>query len=181
MLLLRLDEQSRTGLVYTMPSFQNPTGVCTSQAHRERLLVLCETHRVPILEDGFEEEMKYAGKVVLPLKSMDRHRIVVYCGTFSKVLFPGIRIGWVAADPECIERLVAIRRFGEVAPSAVLQAAMHEFCRDGSYDRHVARMHRVSRRRMQVALSALREHIRPGTWCCPPLPSTTSPSKTSHH
>lgn len=154
--------RERPVLVYTMPSFQNPTGVCTSQAHREQLLALCEKHRTPVLEDGFEEEMKYAGKVVLPLKSMDRHQIVVYCGTFSKVLFPGVRIGWVAADRHCIERLTAIRRFAECAPGAVLQAAMHEFCRDGSYDRHVSRMHRVFRRRMQAALRALREHIRPG-------------------
>jgi DNA-binding transcriptional MocR family regulator len=144
-----------------MPSFQNPTGVCTSQAHREALLALCEKHRTPILEDGFEEEMKYAGRVVLPLKSMDRHGIVAYCGTFSKVLFPGVRIGWIAADRGCIERLTAIRRFGECAPAMVLQAAMHEFCRDGSYDRHVSRMHRVFRRRMPVALRALREHVRP--------------------
>lgn len=154
--------RQRPVLVYTMPSFQNPTGVCTSQTHREKLLALCETHRVPILEDGFEEEMKYTGRVVLPLKSMDRHRIVIYCGTFSKVLFPGARIGWVAADRSLIERLTAIRRFGELSPSAVLPAAMNEFCRNGSYDRHVSRMHRIFRRRMQVATGALREHIRPG-------------------
>lgn len=153
--------RQRPTLVYTMPSFQNPTGVCTSQAHREALLALCERRRVPILEDGFEEEMKYAGRVVLPLKSMDRHQLVIYCGTFSKVLFPGLRIGWVAADRRCIERLTAIRRFGEVAPGSLLQAAMQEFCADGSYDRHVARMHRVFRKRMQVALRALREHVDP--------------------
>jgi DNA-binding transcriptional MocR family regulator len=64
------------------------------------------------------------------------------------------------AKRECIERLAAIRRFGELSPSALLQAAMAEFCRKGSYDRHVSRMHRVYRRRMQAALRALREHIR---------------------
>jgi DNA-binding transcriptional MocR family regulator len=148
-------------LVYTMPSFQNPTGLSTTQAHREGLLSLCEAQRVPILEDGFEEEMQYAGKVVLPLKSMDRRRVVIYAGTFSKVLFPGVRIGWVAADRECIDRLVALRRFSEIAPSMVAQAAIDEFCRDGSYDRHIARMHRVFRKRMRAALDALRTHIRP--------------------
>lgn len=153
--------RERPTLVYTMPSFQNPTGVCTSQAHREALLALCQRRRVPILEDGFEEEMKYAGRAVLPLKSMDRRQLVIYCGTFSKVLFPGLRIGWVAADRRCIERLTAIRRFGEVAPAGLLQAALQEFCEDGSYDRHLARMHRVYRRRMQVALRALRQHVDP--------------------
>ncbi len=84
----------RPVLVYTMPTFQNPTGISTGQAHRERLLSLCEQHRIPILEDGFEEEMKYSGRIVLPVKSMDRHHLVIYCGTFSKVLFPGARVGW---------------------------------------------------------------------------------------
>jgi DNA-binding transcriptional MocR family regulator len=156
-------------LVYTMPSFHNPTGICTGQVHREQLLALCQTYRIPLLEDGFEEEMKYTGKVVLPVKSMDRDHLVVYCGTFSKVLFPGIRIGWVAADRQCIERLTALRRFSEVAPSSLLQAAVERFCRDGAYDRHVARMHRIFRRRMQVALQELQDRIDPAwaTWDAP--------------
>jgi DNA-binding transcriptional MocR family regulator len=150
-------------IVYTMPNFQNPTGICTSQAHRERLLALCEARRIPILEDGFEEEMKYFGRVVLPIKSMDRRQLVIYCGTFSKVLFPGARIGWVAAARPCVERLAALRRFAEIAPSMILQAAMHDFCERGYYDRHVSRMHRLFRRRMQVALRSLRQHVKP-TW-----------------
>ncbi len=148
-------------LVYTMPNFQNPTGVTTGQAHRERLLALCEEHRVPIFEDGFEEEMKYFGRVVLPIKSMDRHRLVMYSGTLSKVLSPGVRIGWLAADRDCIERLVAIRRFTELSPNMILQAAVHEFQERGHLDRHIARMHRAFRKRMQTAVRALRRHIAP--------------------
>lgn len=155
--------RKRPALLYTMPSFHNPTGISTDQAHRERLLSLCEAHRVPILEDGFEEEMKYFGRVVLPVKSMDRHRVVIYSGTFSKVLFPGVRIGWIAADAACIERLIAIGRFSELSSSHLLHAAMYQFCANGYYDRHVARMHRVFRRRMQAAVEALRSHI-PQQW-----------------
>jgi DNA-binding transcriptional MocR family regulator len=153
--------KEKPALVYTMPTFQNPTGISTSQAHRERLLSLCESHRIPILEDGFEEEMKYCGRVVLPIKSMDKHQLVIYCGTFSKVLFPGVRIGWLAADKECIDRLVAIHRFSELAPSMILQAAIHEFCQSGHYDRHVGKMHRIFRKRMQTAIRALDRHIAP--------------------
>ena len=148
-------------LLYTMPTFHNPTGISTDQAHRERLLAICERHRVPILEDAFDEEMKYFGKVVLPIKSMDARNVVIYCGTFSKVLFPGIRIGWVAAERECIRRLTAIRCFSDISSNTMLQAAIDEFCRNGYYDRHVNRMHRVFRKRMQAAIRALREHIRP--------------------
>lgn len=156
-------------LVYTMPSFQNPTGVSTDQAHREQLLALCERHHVPILEDAFDEEMKYFGRVVMPIKSMDRHQSVIYCGTFSKVLFPGVRIGWIAAAGECIARLVAIRRFSELSPNTVLQAAIHEFCENGHYDHHVSRMHRVFRRRMRALTGALRKQVSPdwATWSEP--------------
>ncbi|MCP5103961.1 MAG: PLP-dependent aminotransferase family protein [bacterium] len=154
-------KKENPALIYTMPNLQNPTGVSTGQAHREKLLSLCETHRIPILEDSFEEEMKYFGKVVLPIKSMDRYHLVIYCGTFSKVLFPGVRIGWIAAHKECIERLTAIRRFSEISSSMILQAAMYEFCRNGFYDRHISKMHRRFRKRMQTAVRALQRYIPP--------------------
>jgi DNA-binding transcriptional MocR family regulator len=154
-------QKQRPALIYTMPNFQNPTGACTSQAHREKLLSISEQYRIPILEDGFEEEMKYFGKVVLPIKSMDKNQMVIYCGTYSKVLFGGIRIGWIAAERECIERVTAIRRFSQISSSMILQAAMHRFCQNGYYDRHISKMHRLFRKRMQAAIDALREHIPP--------------------
>ena len=160
-ILENIFQTEHPALVYTMPNFQNPTGVSTSQAHRERLLSLCKTYRIPILEDGFEEEMKYFGRVVLPIKSMDKQHLVIYCGTFSKVLFPGIRIGWVAAEKECIERLMAIRSFSDLSSSMILQAGIYEFCHHGYYDRHVSKMHRLFRKRMQTAIAALHQYISP--------------------
>jgi DNA-binding transcriptional MocR family regulator len=151
--------QRDVGFIYTMPNFQNPTGVSTTQEHRERLLALCEQYRVPVVEDGFEEEMKYFGKVSLPIKSMDTHGVVIYLGTFSKILMPGLRVGWVAADRACIDHLVAVRRFADLSPTVVLHAAVAEFCEQGLYDLHVRRLHRMYRKRMHVALSAMREHL----------------------
>ena len=167
--LERVLEEDRPTIVYTMPNFQNPTGVSTTQAHRERLLGLCERHRVPLLEDGFEEEMKYFGKVTLPIKSMDTRGLVVYCGTFSKVLFPGVRIGWIAAPAEVVERLSALLRFSELSTGMILQAALHDFCEQGYYDRHISHMHRVFRKRMQTMLKSLRATIPPehATWTEP--------------
>lgn len=154
-------KKERPALIYTMPNFHNPTGVSTSQEHRELLLSLAEKRGIPILEDGFEEEMKYFGREVLPIKSMDRRQVVIYCGTFSKVLFPGARIGWVAAGNDCIERLTAIRCYSEISSSMILHAGLHEFCLSGYYDRHIGRMHRVFRKRMQTAVKELYRHIKP--------------------
>jgi DNA-binding transcriptional MocR family regulator len=145
--------------LYTIPNFQNPTGITTSQDHREKVLSICESYNLPLVEDGFEEEMKYFGKVSLPIKSMDRNYQVLYLGTFSKVLFPGIRVGWIVAEKECIERLTAIRRFSELSCNTLTQAALNNFCRQGYYGMHIKRMHRIFRKRMQTAFNALSNHM----------------------
>ncbi len=145
--------------IYTMPTFQNPTGLSTSQVHREKLLALCEQFQVPLIEDGFEEEMKYFGKAVLPIKSMDRNKLVIYMGTFSKILFPGIRIGWIVASDSLISKLASLKQTTELSGISLTQAAVHQFCDKGFYELHKKRIHRVYRKRMQFALQACREFI----------------------
>jgi DNA-binding transcriptional MocR family regulator len=161
-------QEGNIAFVYTIPNFHNPTGITTSQVHREGLLSICEEYRVPVVEDGFEEEMKYFGKAVLPIKSMDKNQVVMYLGTFSKVLFPGIRLGWIVAERECIRRLTAIKRFVDLSTSTVIQAAVATFCRDGYYDKHIKRMHRLFRKRMEIALGTLKNNMPRGVeWTKP--------------
>lgn len=148
-------------LIYSMPTFQNPTGLSTSQTHRERLLALCEKYRIPLLEDGFEEEMKYFGKAVLPIKSMDKNQVVIYLGTFSKVLFPGVRVGWIVAPPQLIGKMGSMKYVSELSGSPLIQAAVYEFCQQGFYELHKKRLHRVYRKRMQATLQACREFLSP--------------------
>lgn len=161
-------DRGRVALLYTIPNFHNPTGLSTSQAHRERLLALCEAHRVPVVEDGFEEEMKYFGKAVLPIKSIDTRGVVIYVGTFSKVVFPGLRVGWIAAPRECVDRIVAIQRASCLAGNTLAQAVVARFCRSGLYDAHLRRVHKVYRKRMQAMLKGLAEYMpRPVEWTKP--------------
>jgi len=160
--------QRQPKLVFTMPNFHNPTGITTDQWHRERLLALCEAHRVPLLEDGFEEEMKYFGQAVLPIKSMDRHGIVLYVGTFSKVVFPGLRIGWIAAPRNAILRLTDIRHASSITGNTLAQAAATKFCTSGEFEAYLRRIHRVYRRRMQALLQGLKRHMPNGVkWTRP--------------
>jgi DNA-binding transcriptional MocR family regulator len=166
--LQALLDRTRPSLVYTIPNFHNPTGVTTSQAHRERLLALAEAHGVPIIEDGFEEEMKYFGRAVLPIKSMDRQGLVIYLGTFSKVAFPGLRIGWIAAAPDAVRGCLALLRFGHLSGSTLGQAAVARFCEDGSYEAYLRRIHTVYRRRMLTLQRSLKETMPEGvTWTQP--------------
>lgn len=152
-------KNNHPAFIYTMPNFHNPTGITTNQIHRETLLEICEEYKVPLVEDAFEEEMKYFGKVPLPIKSMDSNHMVVYLGTFSKILFPGIRIGWIAAEQSLIQRLVSVKKFADLSTNTLLQAALNQFIREGYYDRHIKRMHREYRKRMTIALNALKKHF----------------------
>lgn len=167
----RLEEvlaRDRPRMVYTMPNFQNPTGITMSQGRRERLLGMCERHSVPILEDGFEEEMKYFGQAVLPIKSMDARGIVLYVGTFSKVVFPGLRLGWIAAPRSVVEDLTEIHYVTSLSGNTLAQAAVARFVAAGAYERYLRRVHRSFRGRMQIMLQGLETHMPEGcSWTRP--------------
>ncbi len=167
--LEKILKKDAVAFVYTMPNFQNPTGITTGHEHRTRLLSLCRARHVPIVEDGFEEDMKYYGRVDLPIKSMDEGNVVIYVGTFSKALFPGLRVGWIAADRECIRRLTAVKRYADLTSNHLAQVFMHRFCEEGHYDKHLRRLHRAYRRRLDLTLKTMKAAF-PGsvTWTEPP-------------
>jgi len=155
----RLGRMDEVSLIYSIPTFHNPNGITTGQPHRERLLALCERYRIPLAEDSFQEEITYFGKAVLPLKSMDTHGLVFYLGSFSKVLFPGVRVGWVLGRRDCIQRLSLLKRVEDISCSPFVQAALHHFCESGAYELHLRRVNRAFAKRMAVAIEALERHL----------------------
>lgn len=148
--------------LYTMPHFQNPTGITTELEDRKRLLQLTAAQQVVVLEDGFEEELRWDGGEVLPLRALDGEGRVCYVGTFSKGLCPGFRIGWLVADPELVGRLAHLKRTTDFHSSVPLQAALTEFCRRGEYDKHLQRLRRVYRQRMARTAEALSAYMPEG-------------------
>jgi len=157
--LSHLLETEPIKLIYTMPNFHNPTGITTNQAHRERLLNLCKEHQVVIVEDAFDEEMKYFGRVPLPIKSMDQNGLVIYIGTFSKVLSPGMRLGWIAAPKPCIDMMTQLRRALDLSSPLPLQAAITRILRRDDFEKHIQRLHRAFRHRMQAAIKTLKAEL----------------------
>ncbi len=146
-------------LVYTIPNFHDPTGITTSQNHRERLLFLCEKVHVPIIEDGTQDEMTLFGKSIHPIKAMDHNGLVIYLGTFAPALSPTIRYGWIVAPRRCIRGLAAIQRMSCPSAFDLVQPALALFLQDGSYGLHLKRIHRIFQRRMQVAIQAVEAEL----------------------
>src|SRR5437588_789617 len=102
--------QRRAKLIYVVPSFHNPTGVTMSVAKRRRLIEIAAQYRVPIVEDDIYRELRYSGPELPPLKAMDEHGLVIYINSFSKVGFPGLRVGWIAAPRVVIDHLNRVKQ-----------------------------------------------------------------------
>jgi len=146
-LLERLLSRHRPRLIYTIPTFHNPTGGTMSQRRRERLLELARQYRVPILEDGVCSELRYDGTPLPPLRALDRRGQVVYLNSFSKILLPGIRMGYVVASGRIRERLVAAKQSADLFTSSLMQRALAEYLTTGHLDDHLARVLRIYRAR----------------------------------
>jgi len=145
--------------VYVTPHHQFPTTVTMSAGRRLKLLDLARAHRIAIIEDDYDHEFHYDGQPVLPLASADRHGVVAYVGTFSKVLAPALRIGYVAGPVPLIERIAAHRSHIDTQGDQVLEYAVAELLDEGEIQRHIRRVRREYRFRRDALVAALREHL----------------------
>lgn len=159
---------SRPKLLYTMPTFQNPTGVRLSLSRRRKLVALAAKHELPIFEDDFKGDLGYEGEELPPLRALPEGRDVIYAGTFSKMLFPGVRLGWLVAPPVLVGRLSAAKSNVDLSSSQIFQAAMLRFAKGTRLERHAERVRNEYRRRRDALLAALEEEMPRGTtWTRP--------------
>lgn len=146
-------------LFYTMPSFHNPLGTTTSLGHRRALLEVATRLGKPIIEDGFEMDLRYDGRDVPPLAALDVAGVVVHLFSFSKSLFPGVRIGSICARGRAVDGLLALKQTTDLSGVLVLQAAVADFVSRGGYDRHLDNLRGRLRERRDVLLEALERHM----------------------
>src|SRR5215813_6567210 len=145
--------------VYVTPHHQFPTTVTMSAGRRLKLLDLARAHRIAIIEDDYDNEFHYEGRPVLPLASADRFGVVAYVGSFSKVIAPALRIGYVAAPTPLIERIAAHRSHLDMQGDQVLEYAVAELLEEGEIQRHIRRVRREYRARRDTLIDALNEHL----------------------
>ena len=146
--------------VFLIPSYHNPTGVVMSPEKRVALLKLLAAYRLPVIEDGFNEELRYSGSHVAPLAALaGRGNNIIYTGSFSKILFPGLRIGWVLADQELISYLESIKRSRNIHTSFLDQALLYEYLQSGRFERYLKNARRVYRERHKTAVELAKRYI----------------------
>jgi GntR family transcriptional regulator / MocR family aminotransferase len=141
--------------VFVTPHHQYPTTVTLDAARRLALLEMARKERFAIIEDDYDHEFHYDGRPVLPLASADQAGVVVYVGTLSKVLAPGLRIGYVVAPRPIIERMVARRRYMDRQGDLALEHAVGELLEDGEIARHVRRVRRAYVERREVLVTGV--------------------------
>ncbi len=155
-------------LIYTIPNFQNPSGACLSSARRRQLVALADRYNIPVLEDDFVGDLRYEGRAQPAIKALDPGGRVIYIGTFSKMLMPGLRVGYLVVEGPVLWRLIRHKRVTDLTTSTLLQRTLEVYVTIGRYQAHLRRSCRLYRLRRDAMLAAIRHHLPPGVAVDPP-------------
>jgi 2-aminoadipate transaminase len=161
-------EGRRPKFIYSVPSYQNPAGVTLSAERRNRLVELARHHELLLVEDNPYGLLRYEGEPAPPLYALDGGDYVIYIGTFSKILSPGIRLGWVVAPPPVLEKIELGKQATDLCTSTLTQYFVREYFAEGRWREYVGDLVELYRRRRNTMLAALEEHFpSQATWTRP--------------
>lgn len=160
--------QHQPRLLYTIPSFHNPTGINMSVERQEALLDIARRHGLPVLEDDIYGLLSYDSPPPLPLRARDTSGTVIYLTSFSKVLMPGLRLGVLAATPPLLESLIAVKRLSDMHSPQLIQRAAAEYLASGHFAVHMRRTNDLYRVRRDAMMASLARHFpADATWTTP--------------
>ena len=154
-------QQHRPRFFYTVPTFQNPTGRCMSLERRLALLDICANYGVIVVEDDIYGRLAYDAPSPPPLYALDTRGQVIFVSSYSKVLMPGLRLGFVIAPQRWADRLLSLRRATDLCSPTLLQRALAHFLRSGGLKRHLRRVLPIYRERRNTLVTALQRTLPP--------------------
>ncbi len=158
---------ARPTFVYTVPNFANPAGVTMSLARRERLVALCREASIPIVEDDPYGLLRFEGDALPSLRSLDPEN-VIYLGTVSKVFTPGVRVGWALGPQSVVQRLVLAKEAADLCGSTFNMLLTERYFEGDRWRTNLDKLVEIYRRRRDVMLDGLAEHMPPGAaWTHP--------------
>jgi 2-aminoadipate transaminase len=152
-------EGRRPKFIYSVPSFQNPAGVTLSGERRRRLVELAREREVLVVEDNPYGLLRYEGEAEEPLYKLDGGDYVIYIGTFSKILSPGIRLGWLCAPPPVMAKVVLGKQASDLCSSTLTQYFVREYFAEGNWRQYISEIIGIYRERRDAMLEALAAHF----------------------
>lgn len=165
---LALKNNKNTKFIYCIPNYQNPTGIVTSAEKRKAIYELACKYDVMILEDNPYGETRFDGDKIASIKSIDTEHRVIYAGTFSKVISPGLRVGYAIAPKPVIAKITVCKQVSDVHTSIYSQMIVNEFMTKYDYDAHVAGLKDIYRRKSSLMLDCFNKELAPEFTCIEP-------------
>ncbi len=154
-----LSENERVKLLYTIPSFQNPSGITSTLENRRAVYELARRYDIIIIEDNPYGDLRFTGEDVPTYKSFDSDGRVVYCGSFSKILSAGIRIGTLTANKEIVSKIVVAKQVEDVHTNVFFQMVTAKFIKECDLDKHILKIRELYRHKATVMLEALDRYM----------------------
>lgn len=154
-----LKANPKTKLIYLIPNFQNPTGNTMSFEKRKAAYELAKKYGAVILEDNPYGDLRFAGENVPSIKTLDKDGIVIYTGTFSKILAPGLRVGYVVAPKEIIQKIVVCKQVADVHTNIWAQVICEKFLEEYDLEKHLAKIRKVYERKCNLMLDLMDKHF----------------------
>ena len=145
----------RPKLIYTIPSFQNPTGHSYSNYKRSEVLKLAERYNAYIIEDDYVSDLDFEGKSFTPLKTLDKNNRVIFIKSFSKIFMPGLRLGFMVVPPSLQGNIMEAKHTTDISTSGLIQRAFDLYIRKGFWDRHFKFMYEVYKQRYERIIRSL--------------------------
>ena len=156
-------------MIYVIPDFQNPTGRTWDLDRRHKFMEIINRYEIPVVEDNPYGELRFEGEYMPALKSLDTKGLVVYLGTFSKILAPGYRLGWVCADDEILAKYNFMEQAASLQASTIGQMETSKWIDMFDLDGHVAKIREVYKKRRDVMLETLKNNLPEGCVCTNPV------------
>ena len=150
-----LKEHPNTKIIYLIPTFHNPTGICMSLEKRKKVLELAEQYDKVIIEDNPYGELRFAGENIPTIKSLDKNGRVVYCSSFSKILSAGMRVGYLCGPKEIVQKIVVVKQVNDVHTNIFFQILCAKFIENYDINEHINSIKKLYRRKCSLMLSEL--------------------------
>ena len=161
-------QSPRPRLAVLIPDFHNPLGVSLTLEKRKRVAELAAQYGVPVIEDDPYSPLRFAGEMLPPIKAFDEAGFIFYLGSFSKILAPATRLGWIVIPPHLLTKITVMRESMDLESSALMQRAVAQFLTAGHMDAHLAHFNEANRIRRDALLQALDQHLGDlATWTQP--------------